>query len=464
MSWSLNEVVQAVNGVLIGDNLGEADVLLDSISTDTRTLEGGALYIALKGPQFDGHHFIDAAVREGAVALLVSEPVQSAVPAILVDDTLVAFGQLGAWHRQAMPLKGVIGITGSNGKTTTKEMVAHLLQQSAPVLATLGNLNNEVGVPQTLLKLEEEHQYAVVEMGANHLNEIGYLTQLVKPDIAVITLAASAHLEGFGSLEGVIKAKGQILDGVHSGGTAVLNMDSPGFESWQQRAQKLELNVIGFGSHPEAQVRLIKPKQTATGIQFSVAVHYQQTHFVEAVEMPVLGVHNAMNAAAAIAVCFALGQTWSQIQPGLVSFNGVSGRGQTHSLPHGLLIDDSYNANPASMRAAIQMLVQCPGKGLVCLGAMAELGDQSANHHLELADFIKAFGVQTLFLTGEATRPMVEQFGEGAHWFESTDAMAEAAWQLILENSVQNILIKGSRSAKMERVGQAILAQLAALH
>ncbi|PLA75142.1 UDP-N-acetylmuramoylalanyl-D-glutamyl-2, 6-diaminopimelate--D-alanyl-D-alanine ligase [Hydrogenovibrio sp. SC-1] len=464
MSWSLNEVVQAVNGVLIGDNLGEADVVLDSISSDTRTLEGGALYVALKGPQFDGHDFIDAAVREGAVALLVSEPVTSAVPAILVEDTLIAFGQLAAWHRQNMSLKGVVGITGSNGKTTTKEMIAHLLQQQASVLATHGNLNNEVGVPKTLLQLEEEHDYAVVEMGANHLNEIGYLTQLVKPDVAVITLAANAHLEGFGSLEGVIEAKGQILDGVRAGGTAILNMDSPGFDEWQQYAKNLGLNIIRFGQHPDAQVRVSQITQTIKGIQFALEVTYQQTHFIESVEMPILGSHNAMNAAAAVAVCLALGQTWSQIQPGLVEFNGVTGRGQTHVLPQGVLIDDSYNANPASMRVAIQMLLQCPGEGLVCLGAMAELGEKSTVHHLDLAEFAKSVGVRNLFLTGQLTQPMAAKFGEGARWFETPEVMAEAAWQMIADNKIQNVLIKGSRSAKMERVGQAILAQLASSH
>lgn len=461
MSWLLNEVIEAVNGVLIGDNLGEADVQLDSISTDTRTLEANALYIALKGAQFDGHDYIDVAVREGAVALLVSEPITSAVPAILVEDTLIAYGQLAAWHRQTMPLKGIVGITGSNGKTTTKEMIAHILQQHSSVLATQGNFNNEVGVPKTLLQIEETHDYVVIEMGANHPNEIGYLTQLVKPDVAVITLAASAHLEGFGSLEGVIQAKGQILDGVQKGGTAVLNVDSPGFDVWQRKAQDLGLAIITFGSDNPAQLRLANLTQTETAIEFDLQIGLENLSVTEMVTLPILGQHNAMNAVAAIAACLALGLEWPQIQPGLVTFNGVSGRGQTHLLPHGVLIDDSYNANPASMQAAIQMLMQCSGEGLLCLGAMAELGDASDALHLELADFAKSTGVKHLFLTGELTQTMANRFGEGAQWFATHQAMAEAAWQLIQQNKIQNVLIKGSRSAKMEQVGQALLAQLA---
>lgn len=464
MNWSLNEVTQAVNGVLIGDNLGEADVVLESVSTDTRTLQAGALYIALKGKQFDGHHFVDAAVREGAVALLVSEPVHSAVPAILVEDTTLALGQFAAWHRQKMNLKGVVGITGSNGKTTTKSLLAVLLQQKESVLATQGNLNNEIGVPKTLLEIEEEHTVAVVEMGANHCNEIGYLTRLVQPTIAIITLAAGAHLEGFGSLEGVIEAKGQILEGVMPGGTAILNTDSPGFADWQQKAQQLDLNIVTFGTQKSAQVRATDISQTLTGITFQCQVHTSKQAFSETVQMPVLGTHNAMNAIAAVAACLVLGLEWHEIQPGLVEFNGVSGRGQSHPLPQGILIDDSYNANPVSMKAAIQSLMACPGEGLICLGSMAELGKDSEALHCELVDYAHSVGVKNLFLTGEATRTMATQFGEGAAWFESHEALAEAAWQLIAQHKIQNVLIKGSRSAQMERVGQVLLAHLATAH
>uniref|UniRef100_Q31I63 UDP-N-acetylmuramoyl-tripeptide--D-alanyl-D-alanine ligase n=1 Tax=Hydrogenovibrio crunogenus (strain DSM 25203 / XCL-2) TaxID=317025 RepID=Q31I63_HYDCU len=462
MTWNLADLVEAVNGVLAGELLGDEPVVFTSVSTDTRTLKSGALYIAIKGEHFDGHAFIGEAVRQGAVAVLISEPMETVVPAVLVDDTRIAFGQFAAWHRQQMSLKGLVGVTGSNGKTTTKALLAHILSKQAQVLSTQGNLNNDYGLPRTLLELSTSDDYAVIEMGANHVKEIAYLTQIAKPDVAVITLAAGAHLEGFGSLEGVIETKGEILDGVCEGGKAVLNTDSPGFEYWIEKSQQLGLSVITFGQARFANVQVTDFTQAENQITFTLDLNWQNIRQAEVVTMPVLGFHNAMNAAAATAACLALGLSWSEIYPGLGDFDGVAGRLQQSKLPQGLLIDDSYNANPSSVKAAIDALVQLPGPSAVCLGGMAELGAESEALHQDVAAFAKAKGVTHLLLFGEATQCMPTVFGEGAKWFESHEALAQEAVDLIQQDKIQNVLVKGSRSAKMEQVSQKVLARLEA--
>lgn len=462
MTWDLTDLVEAVNGVLAGELLGDDPVIFTSVSTDTRTLKSGALYIAIKGEHFDGHAFVSDAVRQGAVAVLISELMETVVPAVLVDDTRIAFGQFAAWHRQQMALKGLIGVTGSNGKTTTKALLAHILSKHATVLATQGNLNNDFGLPRTLLELSESDDYAVIEMGANHRKEIAYLTQIAKPDVAVITLAAGAHLEGFGSLQGVIETKGEILEGICEGGVAVLNTDSPGFEYWVEKSRRLQVSVITFGQARFANVQVVDFKQSDSQIIFTLDLNWHEIRQSEVVTMPVLGFHNAMNAAAAVAACLAAGLSWSEIQPGLVDFGGVSGRLQQSLLPKGILIDDSYNANPSSVKAAIETLVQLPGKSAVCLGGMAELGAESETLHQDVAAFAKDKGIKRLLLFGAATQSMQTVFGEGALWFESQDALAQEAVRLIQQDEIQNILVKGSRSARMERVSETILASLEA--
>jgi len=462
MTWNLIDLVEAVKGVLAGELLGNEPVVFTSVSTDTRTLKSGALYIAIKGEHFDGHAFIGDAVRQGAVAVLISEPMETVVPAVLVEDTRIAFGAFAAWHRQQMPLKGLIGVTGSNGKTTTKALLAHILLKHAPVLATQGNLNNDFGLPRTLLELSDSDEYAVIEMGANHRKEIAYLTQLAKPDVAVITLAAGAHLEGFGSLQGVIETKGEILEGVRKGGVGILNTDSPGFEYWVEKSRQLDVSVMTFGQARFANVQVVDFKQSESQITFTLDLNWQTIRQTEVVTMPVLGFHNAMNAAAAVAACLAIDLPWSDIQPGLVDFGGVSGRLQQSLLPKGVLIDDSYNANPSSVKAAIETLSHLPGKSAVCLGGMAELGEESETLHQDVATFAKEKGVTSLLLFGDATQCMQTVFGEGACWFDSQDALVQEAVRLIQQDEVQNLLVKGSRSAKMERVSETILAALEA--
>ncbi len=464
MAWTLSQLVEATNGVLTGELLGEDPIRFDSVSTDTRSLKSGALYVALKGAHFDGHAFIAEAVKQGAVAVLISEPVETIVPSVLVEDTRIALGEFAAWHRQQMQLKALIGVTGSNGKTTTKALLANILAKQAQVLATAGNLNNDYGLPRTLLELTSSDEYAVIEMGANHHREIHYLTNIARPDVAVITLAAGAHLEGFGSLEGVIETKGEIMDGLKPGGTIVLNTDSPGFEVWCAKAKRLDLNVLSFGESEQANVRLAAFQQNHDRIHFTLRLTgldgLGSERSVQA-SMPMLGFHNAMNAAAAVAACLAAGLTWEQIQPGLEDFDGVAGRLQKSVLPQGVLIDDTYNANPASVKAAIRTLTGLPGDSVACLGAMAELGAESQSLHEEVARYAKEKGMTSLLVFGVAAQSMPEAFGEGGEYFETQEALIARALELIEQNQVQNVLVKGSRSTQMEKVSQAIVATVA---
>lgn len=481
-SWTLADLSQSVDGELIGALDAEQQSYFTSISTDSRTLKAGALYIAIKGENFDGHKFIKQAIQQGAIAVLLSEIEfvdDLPVPGVLVDDTRIAFGLFAKWHRLQMPVKKLIGVTGSNGKTTTKTLLLEIFQQVGKTLATEGNLNNDFGLPRTLLNLRPEHEFAIIEMGANHPQEISYLTHLALPDIALINNASGAHLEGFGSLQGVIETKGEIFQGLNqrsdsfkatNQGVAVVNCDSPGYTDWLAICANLGVKkVVSFGADPESihavDVRVSHFKVTDSGICFDLHISEQldPIHKVvqKTVEMPVLGQHNALNAAACVAVALSAGLDWSQIQPGLVSFSGVPGRLQKQAIKTGWLIDDSYNANPASVKAGIDALTSLPGLSILCLGAMAELGDTALVAHQEIALYAKQKGVDFLLSYGQATQQMASEFGEQASYFESherlTAALTEILLQQIQDNQLANVLVKGSRSAQMELVTHAVI-------
>lgn len=470
-AWTLEQLQESTDGEFIGPVSGVEKIRFTSISTDTRTLQPGALYVAIKGEHFDGHAFIDQAVKQGAVAVLVCEAVESIVPGVEVEDTRIALGQFARWHRLQMPVKSLVAVTGSNGKTTTKTLLQNIFSKVGHTLATEGNLNNDFGVPRTLLNLRPEHEFAIIEMGANHPKEIAYLTAMALPDIAMINNASGAHLEGFGSLQGVIDTKGEIFQGLnkikgHKPGVAIINTDSPGFESWQQLLQSLAVSdVVTFGTQESADFRVedfTTQASVASGIEFNLNFANQPHH----VSMSMLGFHNAMNAAACVAVAISAGLNWQQILPGLLSFSGVSGRLQKTAIKHGWLIDDSYNANPESVKAGIDALCSLPGVAIVCLGAMAEIGEGSVQAHQEVAEFARNRGVSNLFVYGEAAKHMPEAFGENSHFFETHEAMAQTVVSLIdrLANGKKNVnvLVKGSRSAKMEKVSQAILKEVKA--
>lgn len=464
-SWSLDDLASSTDGDLVGPLAETHSVKFSSVSTDTRTLQPGALYIAIKGDNFDGHKFIAEAVKQGAVAVLISEEVDSIVPGVMVDDTRIALGQFARWHRLQMPVKTLVAVTGSNGKTTIKTLLESLFSSAGNTLATEGNLNNDFGVPRTLLNLRPEHEYAVIEMGANHPLEISYLTALALPDIAMINNASGAHLEGFGSLQGVINTKGEIYQGLNQrladhSGIAIVNTDSPGYEDWLASLAGLGVsNIVQFGVAEQADFRVSDCQVAEKGIGIRFKLNFNQQSYD--VEMPVLGFHNAMNAAACVAIANAAGLTWQQIQPGLASFTGVSGRLQKTKIVTGWLVDDSYNANPESVKAGISALVSLPGEAVVCLGAMAEIGDESEQAHEEVALFAKAKGVQQLYVLGEGAKNMPNAFGENGYYFDNHQALAQAVAEQIqlakCENKLLNILVKGSRSAKMELVSEELL-------
>ena len=447
----LSQVAEQLDGVLVGE-----DICFSRVSTDSRTLPPEALFIALKGPHFDGHDFIPQAIAGGASCLLVSEQRLESVPQIRVNNTRQGLGRLAALWRDAFPVP-LVGVTGSNGKTTVKELIASILRQRGEVLATQGNLNNEIGLPLTLLQLQDE-AYAVVEMGANHPDEIGYLTHIARPDVAVITNAGAAHLEGFGDLQGVALAKGEILSGLAPQGVAVLNADDDFFSYWCGLLG--ERRLLSFGGSPRAHVRAELDRTpthwSKNGFISTLSVSYGQRQFE--VELALAGRHNRLNALAAIAAGLALECTVEQIQRGLAQVAPVNGRLSVQRSAAGLnLIDDSYNANPDSVAAAIAVLQQAPGDHWLVLGDLAELGGDAPALHSEIGRAARAAGVSHFYTLGRLSRHAAEAFGEGAEAFEKIEHLVAALRERAAAGDT--LLIKGSRSAGMERVVKLLMSE-----
>ncbi len=448
-SLRLSQVAEQLGGSLVGEDLS-----FSAVSTDTRRLQPHDLFIALQGPHFDGHGFIPQAMERGASAVMLSQDCIELIPQIRVADTRLGLGRLAAMWRDRFAVP-VIAITGSNGKTTVKELIAAILRQRGPVLATEGNLNNDIGLPLTLLRLQDE-RCAVVEMGANHPGEIGYLSQIARPDVAVITNAGAAHLEGFGDIEGVASAKGEILSGLDPRGVAVLNADDDYFPLWRRLAG--ERRMISFGESARARVNAdisqVETLWTEQGFFSQMNVRVDEHLFT--VELAMAGRHNLMNALAAIAAAWAMECTMEQIQQGLASVRPVKGRLCVTMSSSGLrLIDDTYNANPDSVAAAIQVLRQAPGGQWLVLGDLAELGEKSVPLHGEIGRQAKAAGVAHLYTLGELSRHAAENFGEGAEAFSRIEDLLTALARDVPAGDT--LLIKGSRSAGMERVVQALL-------
>ncbi len=449
LTLSVAQIAQAVGGRLQYATQPESSVC-QGVSTDTRRLPAGALFVALQGPNFDGHDFLAAAQQRAATAALVTQPQPLGLAQIIVPDTLAALGQLAAAWRQRFPGR-VVALTGSNGKTTVKEMLAAILaaDPAATVLATAGNLNNQIGVPLTLSQLGEQH-YAVIEMGANHGGEIAALTRLVQPQIALITNAGPAHLEGFGSLDGVAQAKGEIYQGLSTDGVAVINADDAYAEYWHElNAQR---RCLTFGLHPSAHV-------WAEGL----APQHLRLHIgSQAVEitLPLPGRHNVLNAAAAAAAAHALGIDLEQIQTGLQGIQPVAGRLQCGTGPRGsVLLNDTYNANPASLHAGLAALLEYPGPHWLVLGDMAELGAEAEALHARVGQQARVQGVQRVFTLGALSQAASQAFGSGGEHYNALPPLLTALQQALLQSeAVPQILVKGSRSMRMERVIKALSA------
>jgi UDP-N-acetylmuramoyl-tripeptide--D-alanyl-D-alanine ligase len=429
------------------------DQTFTSVSTDTRTLQPGALFVALTGPNFDGHRFLDEARKKGAVGALVSEE-QAILPAILVDDTRLALGRLAAAWRQQCPVP-LVAVTGSNGKTTVKEMIAAILRQRGPVLATRGNLNNDIGMPLTLLQLRDE-AFAVLEMGANHPGEIGYLSNIAKPDLALITNAGAAHLEGFGDLDGVARAKGEILSGLAEDGVAVLNADDPRLPVWRKLAGAKK--IVTFGFHPLARVRTdpatAVTRWTQEGFHTEFEVSSPAGSF--SLTLRLAGEHNLRNALAATAACLELKSSVDEIRAGLGRLQPVAGRLSSRPNPAGVwIVDDSYNANPDSVAAALQVLQGAPGRRWLVLGDLAELGTDAIALHARIGDQARAAGIDHLWAVGPMSRNAVERFGAGGRHFDDQTGLITALQETARPGDT--LLVKGSRSAAMELVVEQLM-------
>lgn len=442
-----NTLEQAAH--IMGGTLHGADATFHGVSTDSRTISAGQLFFGLRGPNFDGSRFVAAAARAQAAGAVVEQEMQSAVPLITVRDTRAALGLLAAAWRDSQPAT-VIGVTGSNGKTTLREMIAACLAQSDATLATEGNLNNEIGVPLTLLRLDEAHRYAVIEMGANHAGEIGYLASLAKSDVVVISNAGAAHLEGFGSIDGVAQAKGEILTTACRPRVAVLNADDPYFDFWRSRAD--DVQVLSFALDNEATVSAADIRYGESSTRFTLRLPGQRVP----VELPLAGRHNVLNACAAAAVSLALDIPPAQIRAGLESSGPVSGRLQRLEAPNGAVVfNDSYNANPVSTLAAAEFLAAQAGDTILVLGDMGELGDDAAGLHAEVGRAVRKAGVDRLLATGELSRHAVNAFGDNGSWFADIDALIESLRMQTTHGS--RILVKGSRAMRMERVVDALI-------
>ena len=461
MKRTLAAGAAAVRGTLQGP-----DGAYGAVSTDTRALRPSDLFVALKGPNFDGNDFVDVAARAGAAGALVSRPAQLPSSAaehfaqIVVPDTLAALTTLaGAWRGQfACPL---VGVGGSNGKTTVKEMTAAILARRGPCLATRGNLNNHIGVPVTLMRLEAAHRAAVVEMGANRIGDVAALCAIARPTVGLITNAGAEHLEGFGSLDGVAQGEGEMVAALDAAGTAVINADDAYAPVWRRMSRAAR--TLTFGLAGDADFRAGDVTQSIGTGGFSLRFTLRCAGTERAVRLQLAGRHNVINALAAAAAAHAAGAALEDIVAGLGEVQPVDGRLQLKASRHGAwLIDDSYNANPSSVQAALDVLKELDGPRWMVLGDMGELGAFAQQSHLDAGALARRSGVSRLFAMGPMSAHAAEAFGKGAEWFPDAAALIRR-----LDSELQagtTLLIKGSRMNRLERVVESLGAPPAAHH
>ncbi len=447
MKRRMLDAASAIGGRLIG-----GDGPFGEVSTDSRKLEPGSLFVALRGPTFDGADFAEAAAAAGAVGVIAERALSLTIPQIVVGDALAALQALARSWRESFDLP-IVAVAGSNGKTTCKEMTAAILSQMGPCMATRGNLNNHIGVPLTLLRLSKEHRSAVVELGANRIGDVAALMPIVRPRIGVITNAGAEHLEGFGDLDGVATGEGETVACLVEDATAVINADDAFSNYWRGLAGARR--ITSFGMQASADFAAKEPLHAIERGEFVTRFGLVCPLGEALITLRVGGVHNVMNAVAAAAAAAAAGASLADIVVGLAGFRAVAGRLQLKSGPrNSWIIDDSYNANPSSVHAGLDVLGAQPGAKWLVLGDMGELGAYTDASHAEVGAYARDSGVTRLFGLGTLTTRAVEAFGGGAEWFSDVEALIRRL-QAELAPGV-TVLIKGSRVNHLERVVQAL--------
>lgn len=446
---NLSEIAQATNGKLVGE-----DTVIHQLSTDSRALNKDDVFLALVGANFDGHKFAKQAEKLGCSALIVEKEQDVSIAQVIVADTRLALGQIGALVKKRVAPK-TVGITGSSGKTTVKEMVAAILARLGKVLATDGNFNNDIGVPLTLLRLEADDEFAVIEMGANHIGEIAYTCGLVKPDVSIINNIAAAHLEGFGDLCGVARAKGEIFEGLKPGGIALYNQDSKYANKWQWRLK--DKTVRTFSCEGKADCFSENVSLDVVGCaSFTLSSPLGKSD----IKLTIPGRHNVCNAVAAAAIALEMGASLEDIRLGLAGMAPVKGRLNLYQVSDNFkVIDDSYNANVESMKAAADLLASFAGKRILVVGDMGELGAEAGSYHQEIGNHARSLGIDYLVTLGVLSQATTDAFGENAwHFNDKSKLVAHLQSLLDYEKEEISMLVKGSRSSKMELVVQDVLA------
>jgi UDP-N-acetylmuramoyl-tripeptide--D-alanyl-D-alanine ligase len=446
--------------VLYGSHAG-ADVEFTGVSTDSRSIGKGDLFVALRGERFDGHAFVAAVARVGAAAAMVDASFDATgvtLPLVVVEDTRFALGRLAQhWRAQFSPV--LIGIAGSNGKTTTKEMIASILRAAAGeggVLATAGNLNNDIGLPLTLLRMREAHRWCAIELGMNHKGEIAYLAQIARPTVSVVTNAQREHLEFMGSVAEVAEENAAVFRALPEDGVAVVNADDEHAETFRKAASGC--HVVDFALNRGA---MVTGRYQLRHLSSSVRIVCPAGEVDATLAIP--GLHNVMNALAAAAAAYAAGIGLDAIGSGLSAFRPYTGRLQVKKTAEGMtVIDDSYNANPDSVRAAIDVLAAAPGRTVLVLGDMGEVGDEGPDFHSEIGRYARDRGIGSVLALGESTAHTVAAFGHGARHFATLEDLAEALERVRDEGTT--VLVKGSRFMRMERVVAALTGTAVGAH
>ena len=449
----IKQTTQQIAKTLHARLFGDGNVTVSTVSTDTRQAVENGLFFALKGEKFDAHDYAEKAVEQGCVALVVERELPIAVPQIIVADTRLALGQLAKWLKSTLNPK-TVAMTGSSGKTTVKEMTAKILQKTAAceedVLYTFGNLNNDLGVPMTLLRLTEQHKFAVIELGANHIGEIAYTTAIAQPDACLVNNVASAHLEGFGSIEGVAAAKGEIYRGLKENGKAIINQAFY-YPQWRKEIGDHELQSFSYTGSDQDSYADFWAENVSLNLNGSTFILHAFEEEIE-INLPYLGAHNVSNALAATALAMAVGASLADVKAGLEQRSQVKGRLYPVEInEHCLLIDDTYNANVDSMKSAISVLKNYPAFRIFAVGDMAELGNESAQCHQEVADFAQQAGLDLIVSFGKES---VVISANAQHHFTDKQAMSDFLLPIISQKIAEKqplvLLAKGSRSQKME--------------